>query len=263
MQRIPRGVVLVLTVLAALTALPALTPTGTASATAATAVSTSYVRFHRTIGHSVRGRPIVAYYRGTTGATHTLLLLGQMHGDEDAGPRTAAWAIDHVTPKAGTGIWVIATMNPDGNLRNTRRNARGVDLNRNWPTSGWRRTARGSLTYGGPRPASEPETRTMIRFLSRKQPDYIASIHQALHGIGIGGNDPAWLRRLHRNLGLSLKSFGVGNPTGTVSPTLTGWYDKHYGAHATATTIEYGARPSLRWMTSYAATGIARSALLF
>jgi hypothetical protein len=259
MQRISRTLAFLLAALVAVTALPALAPPTEA---AQAARSAPYVRYHRTIGHSVKGRPIVAYYRGTQGATHTLLRLGEMHGDEKAGVRTAGWAISHLTPKAGTGIWIIPTMNPDGYARNTRRNARGVDLNRNWPTSGWRHTTRGSITYGGPRPASEPETRTMIRFLSRKRPDYIASIHQALNGIGIGGNDPAWLRRLHRNLGLRLKSFGVGNPTGTVSPTMTGWYDQHYGVNNTATTIEFSARPTLRWMTSYAATGIARAALI-
>jgi hypothetical protein len=231
-----------------------------AATTTATAPPARQAQVSRVIGHSVRGRAIHAYYLGTPGATHVLLLLGQMHGDEHAGPRTAAWVRAHVTPRPGTGLWVVPTMNPDGNARNTRRNARGVDLNRNWPTSGWRHTRRGSLTYGGPRPASEPETRAMIRFLDQVRPDYIASIHQPLHGIGRGSGHLPWLRRLHRELGLPLKWFGVGNPRGTVSPTMTGWYNRHHGSDGVATTIEYAAHPGRAFITVRAGRGIARAA---
>jgi predicted deacylase len=220
----------------------------------------SYVEHAEVIGRSTRGRAIRAYYRGDADAPHVLLLLGQMHGDEKAGPATARWVRDHVRPLPGTGVWVIPTMNPDGNARSTRVNARGVDLNRNWPTSGWRHTSRGSRTWGGPRPASEPETRAMIRFLQRVRPDYVASIHQPLHGIGRGGRDVRWERRLALNLHLPRRSFGVGNPSGTVSPTLTGWYDARPARDGVATTIEYGARTSRRYRTVVAGRGIARAA---
>lgn len=229
----------------------------------AAGTATPRITLHRVIGHSVRGRAINAYYRGTKDATHVLVLLGQMHGDEHAGPRTANWVRAHVLPKPGTGIWVVPTMNPDGNARNTRQNARGVDLNRNWPTSGWRRKPRGDNYYGGPRPASEPETRAMMRFLAAVKPDYIASIHQPLDGIGRGGGRPRWLHRLHRQLGLPIKSFGVGNPVGTVSPTMTGWYNRHYSSSGVATTIEYTAHPRPRFVTVRAGRGIARAARVY
>lgn len=222
--------------------------------------STSYVEKRKTIGRSVRGRRIRAYYRGDRDASHVLLLLGQMHGDEKAGPATARWVRDHVRPRAGTGVWIVPTMNPDGNARSTRVNARGVDLNRNWPTSGWNGAGRGGRYWGGPRPASEPETRALMQLLREVRPDYIASIHQPLRGIGRSGRDVPWERRLARNLHLPRRHFGVGNPTGTVSPTMTGWYDRRLGRHGVATTIEYGARTSLRFRTKVAGRGIARAA---
>ncbi len=156
-------------------------------------------------------------------------------------------------------MWVVPTMNPDGNARGTRTNGRGVDLNRNWPTSGWSGAHRGTRYWGGPRPASEPETRAMRDFLDQVRPDYIASIHQPLRAIGRGGHG-RWERRLARHLDLPRRHLGVGNPSGTDAPTLTAWYDSTLGEHGVATTIEYAARTTHRYRTRIAGRGIARAA---
>lgn len=229
-----------------------------APAAAEQAAPASYVQRIVVVGRSVRGREIRAYFKGDPAATKVLLVLGQMHGDERAGRDTAVWIWRNVRPVAGTGIWVLPTMNPDGHARRTRKNARGVDLNRNWPTSGWTRTTRGSRYYGGPSPASEPETRAMMRFLADVRPTYIASIHQPLRGIGRSSRGQVWQERLSRNLGLPRKWFGVGNPTGTVSPTLTGWFNARQPG--VAITIEYGASPSARFRNRIAGLGIPRAA---
>lgn len=242
-----------LVVAAGATPAPAGSVPGPAQQSAAPTVQRTVV-----IGTSVRGRSIRAYYRGDPKAARVLVVLGQMHGDEDAGRSTVGWVWQNVRPRAGTGVWVIPSINPDGAARHRRTNARGVDLNRNWPTSGWRRTDKGSRYYGGPRPASEPETRAMMRFLAGVRPNYVASIHQPLHGVGRSGPGIAWERRLAHHLALPLRSFGVGNPAGTVSPTMTGWYNQRY--RGVATTIEYGARPSTRFRTVVAGRGIARAA---
>ncbi len=250
------AVALVVTASAALAVAPPATAAGRAHPSQQ-AAEPSYVQKIVLVGRSVRGREIRAYFRGDPAATKVLLVLGQMHGDERAGRDTAVWIIRNVRPLPGTAVWVIPSMNPDGHVRHTRKNARGVDLNRNWPTSGWTRTTRGSRYYGGQRPASEPETRAMMRFLADVRPDFIASIHQPLRGIGRSSRGQTWQQRLSHHLGLPRKWFGVGNPAGTVSPTLTGWYNaRHPGV---AITIEYGASPSFRYRTVLAGRGIPRA----
>ena len=83
------------------------------------------------LGHSREGRPILAVHTGDeTG--RTVLVFGAIHGNETAGIAIADAIIDEpVAP--GTDIWVVPDLNPDGAAHDTRQNADGVDLNRNFP----------------------------------------------------------------------------------------------------------------------------------
>ena len=76
-------------------------------------------------------------------------------------------------PIHGIDLWVVPVYNPDGLARHTRKNAHGVDLNRNYPYH-WV-APRPATTSPGPKPASEPETRAMMRFLAKVRPDYVLS----------------------------------------------------------------------------------------
>ncbi len=68
-------------------------------------------------------------------------------------------------------------VNPDGYERRTRRNARKVDINRNFPTKNWEVGNPRSRMFGGLKPASEPETRAVIRLIEKYRPDAIVTIH--------------------------------------------------------------------------------------
>lgn len=211
------------------------------------------------IGTTSQGRPIKAYFRGDKKADHVLLVIGQMHGNEKAGVVTAEHARRHLKPRKGTAMWIIPTLNPDGYARGTRTNARGVDLNRNWPTSGWTRKGRGSQTWGGPRKASERETKALVAFLREYRPDYVASLHQPFGVVSDSGEDPRWHRSLSKRLRLPLDQVDVGTPQGKVAPTMVGWFDRYLDSAGTASTIELTRKPSKRYLRG-AAKQIMRAA---
>jgi len=138
------------------------------------------------IGHSVRGRPIVAYERGYRSAPVTLVV-GVIHGTETAGLKVVA-QLQKVPLKRHAHLWLVPTVNPDGLAAGTRENARGVDLNRNWPAAWVNEGRPWSGTYSGQRPMSEPENRAMRRFILRVRPALTIWYHQPLDLVY--GSDP-------------------------------------------------------------------------
>src|SRR3954470_613048 len=132
------------------------------------------------IGFSVKHRPIVAYHLGNPRSTRTAVILGQMHGDEHAGVVVANSIIHGRLSIEGINLWVIPTMNPDGDAAHRRQNAHRVDLNRNWPRR-WRHLT--GQYYSGTKPLSEPETRAVFRFLRAVRPKRLLVLHQPLHGV--------------------------------------------------------------------------------
>lgn len=188
----------------------------------------------RVFGTSVKGRALRAYRVGDPTSTRTVVLMSTMHGNE-AG--TAKILMNLIRGQAVTGadIWVIPYLNRDGYARGTRKNARGVDLNRNFPT-GWKRQT--GAYDSGPRPASEPETRALIRFLNQIDPDYLVSLHQPLYGVDTSyGKARPLALRLAKGLRLPRKVFRCN---GVCHGTMTQWFNRHHpGA---ALTVEYGYR---------------------
>jgi len=132
------------------------------------------------LGRSVEGRRIKAWVRRGQSASN-VLVLGGMHGDEPKSVYVAQRLIDELVADSSTGKnvgWVVVPIvNPDGYERRRRRNARNVDLNRNFPTRNWKIGSPRSRMYGGPKPASEPETRLVIKLVERYRPACIITIH--------------------------------------------------------------------------------------
>jgi protein MpaA len=134
------------------------------------------------IGRSVQKRAISAAQIGDPAGTRVALVVGVIHGDERTGLRIIRAikreAAAHPGALAGTQLWAITTVNPDGLRAHTRKNSHGVDLNRNFPYR-WRgNVPHSSGYYPGPRPASEPETRAVMGFVRRIQPDLSIFYHQ-------------------------------------------------------------------------------------
>jgi len=173
---------------------------------------------HRTIdaGESVRGRPIVAQRQGDDDALVRVLVVGQIHGDEPAG-RKVIRALRRLAPPRNVAVWSIQTVNPDGALRGTRQNARGVDLNRNF-RRGWRPSPPGTRYYGGPRPFSEPESRAVRRLVRRITPRLTIWYHQPYaFVVRPYGRGVALARRYARLAGMRLRQLP------RYPGTATGW----------------------------------------
>ncbi|MFZ2491053.1 MAG: murein tripeptide amidase MpaA [Thermoanaerobaculia bacterium] len=145
-------------------------------------------------GTSVEGLPITVFLPDS--GTAEIVVLAAIHGDEAETTVVVSEALRCI-PRGGLDAAVILCGNPDGMLRGTRGNARGVDLNRNFPTSNWspdpvfyksrESDARDISLTTGAQPASEPETTALIMLLAQLEPRAVVSLHSALACIDDSG----------------------------------------------------------------------------
>ncbi len=66
-----------------------------------------------------------------------LLVFAAIHGEEGETTTALSKALRQLA-KPSPHCAVVLAANPDGLIRGTRGNARGVELNRNFPTADWR-----------------------------------------------------------------------------------------------------------------------------
>jgi murein peptide amidase A len=207
----------------------------------------------KVIGTSVRGRPIVAWHLddrpidGHRGPT--VLLIAAMHGNEGA-PRQILDSLRRARVIHGVDLWLVPTYNPDGFAAHSRRNAHGVDLNRNYPYH-W--VDLDGNYESGAHAASEPETRAMMTFLTALRPDYVLSFHQPLHGVDLDNKRPGFSRKVAHTLRLPATRLDCG---GVCHGTMTGWYNHNFDGFAL--TVEYGAHPARRLMRQVAPRQVLR-----
>jgi protein MpaA len=170
----------------------------------------------REIGRSVQDRPITAVRRGTTGG-RVVLVVGVIHGNEDDGVAIIDLLEQYDVP-VGVDLWLVESMNPDGQLAQDRHNANQVDLNRNFPADWGPIGVPGDGQYAGPSVASEPETRAMIAFVEEIRPDLVIWYHQDLFRIAPGrGRDGAIRQRYAELTGLPLVAITGGTYTGVAA----------------------------------------------
>ena len=187
------------------------------------------------IGRSVRGRAIVARRFGDPAAERVALAVGVIHGDERAGLRVLEKL--RTDDLEGVQLWTIASLNPDGSRTRSRRNARGVDLNRNFPFR-WRGgVPRSSGYYPGPRPASEPETRAAMRFIEEIRPDVSVWYHQPWGAVLACRGLPAIAGRYAKLAGMGTSCRGTA-----LRGTAISWQNEAI-AGSEAFVVEFGAGP--------------------
>ncbi len=185
------------------------------------------------IGQSVDGEPIRVVRTGAADAPKVVLAIGDIHGNERAG-RAVIRALRRSTPPDDVQVQTVYSANPDGEAANTRHNANGVDLNRNWPHR-WRGGGSPFDTYfPGPSAVSEPETKAMMKLIRRLDPDVTLWYHQALSLVNLVPNaDPGVIRRYGRAVGLPALELPF------YRGTATSWQNRHF-PDATAFVVELG-----------------------
>ena len=159
---------------------------------------------------------------GDAKAPIRVLVVGAIHGNELAG-RAVTRRMRGLRPPRGVALWLIDNVNPDGALAGTRQNARGVDLNRNFPAR-WRAMGRPFDTYhSGSGPLSEPESKALAGFVRRLRPRVTIYYHQMKSLVDHGGGDRSLERLYSRRSGL---------PTGSIAPppgAATVWQSATFG----------------------------------
>ena len=140
-------------------------------------------------GVSFKGAPLFQRDVVAPNARLRVLVVGGIHGDEPSSTSLVMHWIEHALQTPSNIHWrFVPVMNPDGMFKDkpTRTNARGVDLNRNFPTPGWdkeaahywaKRTRSDPRRYPGPKPLSEPESQWLHDEMARWKPDLIVSVH--------------------------------------------------------------------------------------
>lgn len=204
-----------------------------------------------TYGQSHEQRPLIAYKipARRADADKNVLLGANLHGVEVIGAYLALRAMESIqrgqSPAfdallAKANLWVIPSYNPDGyqatfaaqgqgTLAKLRCNARGVDLNRNFPrpspkapgTFGFAGSKHpGKATYKGPWALSEPESRALHQWLAATPVHAALNLHsfsggliparvrasqdfsryKALHRAYLAGGPGPYFFRLHSRL---------------------------------------------------------------
>ena len=128
-------------------------------------------------------------------------MVGCIHGNECAGLAIVR-ALERLPTPSGLDLWVIENLNPDGYAADTRQNAHGVDLNRNFPWA-WRPMS--GVFESGTRPLSEPESRIAYRVILRIRPRISIWFHQHERLVDESGGSVRVERRFSRLVGLPLR----------------------------------------------------------
>lgn len=157
-------------------------------------------------GRSVQGRPIEVQSYGES--KDCVLILATIHGNEFAGtPLMKRFAKELSAKPELSKDWtivIVPVVNPDGFAKKKRRNARNVDLNRNFPAGNYK--SKGSKDKG---PLSEPESQIIESLLRKYQPQFILSFHQAANLLDYDGPGKDLAERLATACPLKVSRMGA------------------------------------------------------
>lgn len=137
---------------------------------------------HLIMGYSTHGPRIEGFEFGN--GENCILLVAAEHGNEKGTTTLLTTLGEHLKKNpalvsTNNRVLILPLVNPDGYYeRDDKLNARGVNLNRNFPTSDWLKKENDDPeTYAGEQPWSESESLALKRAFTRCEPATYISFH--------------------------------------------------------------------------------------
>lgn len=141
-------------------------------------------------------------------ANPSILVIGCFHGDEPQGKYLIE---EYLKEYATSNLAFIPCLNEYGVELNVRTNSNGVDLNRNFPTANWEKTAKDNF-FGGETPASEKETQFVIDVIERIKPKAILTLHAPYKIVNYDGNALELAEKISKIINYPVEA-SIGYPT--------------------------------------------------
>jgi len=159
----------------------------------------------RIVGASIQRRLIMCLVFGQ--GPDVTFIMATIHGNEPAGTPLVRRLAEYLQQRPhllnGRTVVLLPVANPDGMAHNSRFNANGVDLNRNFATAN--RLSSGRFGHTA---LSEPEARAIDRLIRQYAPDRIVSIHQPLACIDYDGPAKALAVKMAQYCDLPIRELG-------------------------------------------------------
>lgn len=177
----------------------------------------------QTSGTSVQGRPLQCME--IPGGVGRVMVIAGFRGTRSASVQVAESLAQHASQQAGLGnqasLLIVRDANPDGRALRKPTNARGVDLDRNFASTNWRKIPIDKQWLGGRQPVSEPETQWLTKLVTSWQPTRIVVLvddGQTAWARTLG-SDPSWQSSLAPLTALPWVESSLAIPSGS----LAGW----------------------------------------
>lgn len=158
-----------------------------------------------------------------------ILFVGGVHGDEPEGVELATQLLGWLQKnnKICVHDWLlIPCLNVDGYKKNERTNARGIDLNRNFPSKDWSPDSKSPRYNPGTHASSESETKALVALIKRHKPKLIVHFHSWQPCVVYTGSKAkSWAEKMADGTGYEVRE-DIGYPT-PGSLGQYGWIDCH------------------------------------
>jgi predicted deacylase len=216
-----------------------------------------------TVGTNSAGQAIKVYIREACDATNlkTLVVGGGIHGTENGGGLVAWDLLYNATLPANVRVVAIPEINSYGINKPSRKNANGVDLNRNFNYSygvgdpeSCAETDPSCMFYKGTAAESEPETKALVSFLpSLGKVDLFIIYHDKKNYVAPVGNTPIAIGNAYASVvGMHGKDTAKAGTTSTVTQhgSLDGWFNST-SSHPLSILVELGEDQSAQVITKH------------